>query len=83
MIFNCLNCCKAISSLRKSCPFCMIELVEAIEKVGVETKALPLDQVSWAPATSRQALATRLTGAADKTLTTIAQILHLRRAKKV
>jgi hypothetical protein len=44
MIFNCLSCCKAISSRNEQCPFCMIELSKAIAQhnISKETEPLPV-----------------------------------------
>lgn len=75
MIFNCLQCCKAISSMHKSCPYCMIEISSALEKVGIENKPMTLEKPAIAKLPSARPVA--------KTVMTIAQLLHLKRAAKV
>ncbi|KKR09079.1 MAG: hypothetical protein UT36_C0002G0045 [Candidatus Peregrinibacteria bacterium GW2011_GWF2_39_17] len=76
MIFNCLNCCKAISSLHKCCPYCMVEVHEAVEKVGIEVKPMTIQMTK--AISPEGTIRARLTGAITK-LTSITQILHQRR----
>lgn len=33
MLFNCLNCCKAISSKAESCPYCMLGTSSMVREV--------------------------------------------------
>jgi len=42
MIFNCLNCCRVISSRHEKCPYCMVEVAKTFaveEKPAVMIKA--------------------------------------------
>ena len=34
MLFNCLNCCKAISSQAESCPYCMMAMSGMVAQVA-------------------------------------------------
>ncbi|MBN1494325.1 hypothetical protein JW911_01155 [Candidatus Peregrinibacteria bacterium] len=39
MIFNCLSCGKAISSLKDICPYCKTDIAEINEKLNSVTKS--------------------------------------------
>lgn len=41
MLFNCLQCCKLISSCSVACPYCRIDLEGMIQKLEVSRKAEP------------------------------------------
>jgi len=39
MIFNCLSCGKAISSLKEICPYCKTDITEINDKLNKVTKS--------------------------------------------
>lgn len=75
MIINCLSCCKAISSLGKVCPYCRVEVVAPLYLAVEEETASIHVQAEIKTGGVKE----RLTGAMDKTLTTITHLLHRKR----
>ena len=40
MLFNCINCCKAISSQAHICPYCLVGTDEVIRKMALNEEPL-------------------------------------------
>jgi hypothetical protein len=80
MLFNCLNCCKAISSQAQSCPYCMIETNSMVQQVqpqqAIQTPKLAffMKRSAYRARKTAEAISGKLP--TPKPLPNVAQIVH-------
>lgn len=80
MLFNCLQCCKAISTRVTSCPYCRIDTAEMVNKLALSRDPEPMPVVTAAQ--EKKDSATRSGALVYRAMATIGQIVQVMRAPR-